>query len=34
MKSGEYFVKIIEYDNNQEILRKIVCIDSDKVEMF
>lgn len=34
MKSGEYFVKIIDYDNKQEILRKIVCIDSDKVEMF
>lgn len=34
MQSGEYFVKIIDYDNNQEILRKIVCIDSDKVEMF
>lgn len=33
MQRGEYFVRIVDYDNNQEILRKVVCIDSDKVEM-
>lgn len=34
LQKGEYFVRIVDYDNNQEILRKVVCIDSDKVEMF
>ena len=34
MQRGEYFVRIVDYDNNQEILRKVVCLDSDKVEKF
>lgn len=34
LQKGEYFVRFVEYENNQEILRKVICIDSDKVEML
>lgn len=34
LPKGEYFVRFVDYENNQEILKKIVCIDSDKAEML
>lgn len=33
LQKGEYFVKIVDYDTNQELIRKVVSIDGgDKVE--
>ena len=34
LPKGEYFVRFVDYENNQEILKKIVCIDSDKAEIL
>lgn len=34
LQKGEYIVRIVRYDDNHEIQRKIVCMDSDKVEML
>ena len=34
LPKGEYFVRFVDYENNREILKKIVCIDSYKAEML
>lgn len=34
LQEGEYVIRIVECENNQEIRRKVVCMDSDKAEII